>query len=101
MKTMKTMKTIRIVGQPPKMRRADGSYLRLAYDGEVIGQPQPVTDDLFGDDPATRYCTIGEGGGFDDPEITHEFRVPGSVIRRVSNGNPHCYSVTEVDVPSA
>lgn len=83
------------------MRRADGKFLRLAYDGEVIGQPQPATDDLYGDDPATRYVTIGEDGGFDCKEVTHEFRAAGSVVRRVSKGNPHCYSVTEIDVPSA
>ena len=88
----------RIIGQPAKVMRADGKFLRLAFDGEVVGKPHPWGD-YFTDDPTTRYITITEGGGFDDTEVTHEFRIPGTRIQRIREGNAHVYAITDVEVP--
>ena len=95
---MKT--THRIVGQGPKLWSADGRYLRPVRHGEVLGTPQ-ITDDLYRDDPTTRYITIDAGGGFEDQLVTHTFRASGTVVRVISRGDSHSYAVTEVDVPSA
>lgn len=79
------MKTRRIVGQSPKMRRPDGTFLRVAFDGETVS--------------ADRYVTVSSGGGFDDVETLHEFRVVGSKVRVISRGCPSLYAVTEIEVP--
>lgn len=92
--------THRIIGQCPKLWSAGGRYLRPVRHGEVLGQPQK-TDDLYGDDPATRYITVDEGGGVDDPPITHTFRAVGTAVRRITRGGAASYAVTEVDVPDA
>ncbi len=93
------MTTVRVVGQRPKMHSSDGRFLRFAYNGEIVGLPQPSTDDLYGDDPVTRYCTVSSGGGFDSSEEVHAFRIPGTVIRIIHRGDATSYSVTEIDVP--
>jgi len=43
---------------------------------------------------------VKSGGGFDDEGEILTFRIPGTVVRRIRKGNPHCYSVTEFDVPT-
>lgn len=80
------MKTVRIVGQSPKIRNAEGQYLRPAYNGETVESCQ--------------YVTIDEGGGFDDDTVRHVFNLPGSVVRRICNGDAMNYAITEVDIPS-
>ena len=67
------------------MRRADGKFLRVAFDGETVS--------------ADRYVTVSAGGGFDDEETLHEFRVVGTKVRCISHGCPHTYAVTEIEVP--
>jgi len=79
------MEKIRIVGQSPKIRRLDGSYVRVAFDGFTV--------------EGDRYVTVAAGGGFDDKETLHEFRVVGSKVRRISPGCPSTYAVTEITVP--
>lgn len=79
------MKTRRIVGQPPKMCRLDGTFLRMARDGESVSEDT--------------YVTVASGGGFDRVETLHEFRQLGTRVRLLSRGCAQLYAVTELDVP--
>lgn len=80
------MATIRIVGQPPKLRDAlTNQFIRVAPDGHVI--------------QAGEILQVSSGGGFDDPEYPQFFRAPGTICRIIRVGDPRVYSVTEVSVP--
>jgi hypothetical protein len=80
------MPKFRIVGQPPIIRRLDGSFVRVAFDNEIVSED--------------RYVTVAAGGGFDDDkERLHEFRAVGTKVRVVSQGCPHTYAVTMMEVP--
>ena len=76
---------VRIVGQSPKWRNADGKFMRVATEGDLLD--------------GTDYITIESGGGFDDEREIHEFRQKGTRVHIVRTGDAHCYSVTEVAIP--
>lgn len=82
------MSVARIVGQPPKIRAAaNGGFVQVAPDGYVLTDP-----DL--------YLTCDAGGGFDDPEVRSEFRAIGTRVKRVADGSPSSYAITEFHIPS-
>lgn len=85
---------MRIVGQPPKVRCANGCFIRLAVDGETVGQAAFV-DQFYGCVGPDRYVTVES-----DDRTIHEFRAPGSVVRIISVGDPYRFSITEIDIPT-
>ena len=79
-------KVVRVVGQSPKWRRADGSLIGYAHDGEVLVD-------------TTYYLSIESGGGFDDESETIIFREINTRVKIVSKGDASSYAVTDVILP--
>ena len=91
------MKTIKIVGQDPKLFTAGGEFLGYVGDGFVHGQPRKYESRK--DDPTTRVLVVEEHGGFDDPPMKRHVFPVGTVVRIVKVGNEYEKSITKLEVP--
>jgi hypothetical protein len=94
-----TTKSVRITGQPPKLRSSTGEFIAVVRDGFVLSEIDLSVYANAGYKTEGAYLTCEEGGGFQQRSKEHKFEVSGTQVKRIAKGDPRTNAITEFIIP--